>query len=58
MYDFKVLFEYCVYMCVYNNNENICLRNSVVPLEALRVATFFFVRSTVAKNSYHNYLKL
>lgn len=30
----------------------------IVPVEALRGArTTFFVRSNVAKNSYHNYIK-
>lgn len=46
-------------MCIYDNNGSICPRNSVVPVEALRVArTTFSVRSNVAKNSYHNYIKL
>lgn len=61
MYDFKVLFLYCVYICVYiyNNNESIFPRNSVAPVEALRVGrTTFIVRSNVTKNSYHNYVKL
>lgn len=45
-------------MCIYDNNESICPRNSIVPVEALRGAkTTFFVRSNVAKNSYHNYIK-
>lgn len=53
------LYIVCICMCIYDNNESICPSISVVPVEALRVArTTVFVRSNIAKNSYHNYIKL